>query len=154
MDTALLISIHFHYITPAFGAHLLHSLALRVAFSYNYSASEIPSKKIPPPTSTSIEVGIEASRLDQNPRNFSSIGDLIWCLGKDDNSPRLKYFNVTNLCPFPPFCRCFGRILERSEIFSAVSTLCRVPQHDYDYTASIPNARTYYKAMFDGLPMQ
>ena len=142
MDTTLLISIHFHYITPAFGAHLLHSLALRVAFSYN-SASEIPSKKIPPPTFTIIEVGIEASRLDQNPRNFSSIGDLIWCLGKDDNSPRLKYLNVTNLYPFPPFCRCFGRILERSEIFSAVSTLYHVPQHHYDYTTTTPNVCIY-----------
>ena len=48
----------------------------------------------------SIEVGIKASRLDKSTRNFSSIGALIYFLGEDDKSPRLKYPTMVNLCPF------------------------------------------------------
>ena len=47
---------------------------------------KIIGEKIPPPTSTSIQIAIEASRLDKTPRNCSSIGALIYYLGGDDMS--------------------------------------------------------------------
>ena len=117
------ISTHFHYIVAEFDAPPQHSLALKAALDDN-SIRKLSAKKIPPPTSTSIQIAIEASRLDKTPRNFSSSAALIYYLGKDDSSSRLKYRTMANLCPFQQFFfQCFAKISQNRNIFRHVIDL-------------------------------
>lgn len=60
-------------------------------------------KKSHPTTSTNIQVATQASRLDENARNISSMARLISYLGRDNKLQSLLLANMANLPPYVNF---------------------------------------------------